>query len=122
MVSIEKYILKLPWEDGRQNTGYKKIKLLESKRFLFDVYLLYYSEETLIPRHTDKVDQGRHYRLNCTIKKAVIGGKFLLEAKPIFSWWRFVVFRPDLDTHCVSKIIKGYRVVLSIGWVKKQTK
>lgn len=112
------FINKLPWIDGRQGTGYKKIKLLESKKFLFDCYLLYFPEGSEIPPHRDPVPQGyKHYRLNIFLVKAIEGGIFLCK-NTIHSFSRFQLFRPDVEEHSVSKITKGYRLVLSIGWLR----
>jgi hypothetical protein len=116
---LEHWINKLNWDSGRQKSGYKKFKILESKRFLFDMYLLYYPQGSAISGHVDKVTHGNHYRLNFTIKKAKKGGVFLLAGKPIFRLGRIVIFRPDKQCHSVSQIQKGYRIVFSIGWVKK---
>jgi hypothetical protein len=116
---MEKVLQKLKWQAGRQNGSYKKIKLLESKLFAFDCYLLYYPVDSAISSHVDEVQLGNHYRLNIELKKAKEGGHFLLSGKPIFKFWRTVCFRPDKQFHSVSNIKKGYRLVLSIGWVRK---
>ncbi len=118
MSILEELVKKLPWEEGRQKTGYKKIKLLESERLNFDCYLLYYPEGSEIPQHFDKVESGRHYRMNIVLKKADVGGDFVCQ-DVIFSKYRTNIFRPDIAEHSVTKIEKGYRLVLSIGWLKE---
>ena len=114
---IEALIRKLPWQQGRQGTGYNKIRLFESRRLMCDCYLLYYPEGSEIPLHTDAVQAGKHYRLNLMLKKAKKGGEFICES-PIFKGWRVFLFRPDVSPHSVTKIESGYRVMLSVGWVR----
>lgn len=59
----------------------------------------------------------RHYRLNFVYWMSKKGGDFnMLEGKPIFQWWRFVLFRPDLYLHEVTPVEEGTRYILSIGW------
>jgi hypothetical protein len=108
----------LRWTKGRQKTGYDKMLLLGSYWPLpFDVYLLRFKEGTEIPPHTDKVESGEHYRINIIIKKAERGGDFVCET-PIYENRRIKYFRSDESEHAVTKIEKGIRYVLSIGWVK----
>jgi len=113
---LEKIIKNLPWKDGRQEMGYKKIKLFESQRLLCDCYLLYYPEGSQVQAHFDKVDFGKHYRLNIVIKKANEGGDFVCE-NPIWNRYRVNLFRPDISEHYVKKIKNGYRIVFSVGWI-----
>lgn len=99
-------------EKGRQNTGYWKLKLFSF--YFMDCYILYYPVNSYIPVHTDAVSKGKHYRLNCTIKKPEKGGNFIVE-KSIFRTKRFTLFRPDIYKHELTKIESGTRIVLSIG-------
>ncbi len=115
---LHNLLMKVKWTNGRQEGGYKIFRLFQSKKFRFDSYLLYYPEGSEIPSHIDKVEQGKHYRINVELIKAKTGGKFLLEGKPKFKWWRVVYFCPSDQTHSVTKINKGYRLVFSIGWIK----
>ena len=106
------------WEKGRQNTGYEKLLLLGSRWLvLFDVYLLKFGEGVSIPSHVDKVEKGRHFRINIILKKAKSGGDFICET-PIYESERIKFFRPDIVNHAVSKIEDGTRYVLSIGWIR----
>lgn len=114
---MEFLIKKFSWERGRQGTGYNKIRLFESQRFKCDGYLLYYPEGSEIPLHIDHVDTGRHFRLNIMLKKAQKGGDFICE-NPVFRGWRMFLFRPDISAHAVSRIERGWRLMLSIGWVR----
>jgi len=106
------------WERGRQNSGYDKMLICGALWPLkFDTYLLKFPEGSEILAHTDKVVSGKHYRLNIVIKNAKVGGEFICAA-PIFETKRIKFFRPDISEHQVTKIIKGNRYLLSIGWVK----
>jgi len=84
----------------------------------FDCYLLRFGEGAAIPAHTDRLDSGYHYRLNIIVKKAKQGGDFICQTC-IFETDRIKLFRPDLYEHAVSKVERGQRYVLSIGWVRK---
>jgi len=115
----------MKWEKGRQNSGYEKIKLLESQRFKFDVYLLRYRKGASIPPHYDPAPFGfAHHRLNIVLKRAKDGGNFFTLSHGIhrphkFMNNRIIFFRPDITSHMVSKVKRGARYVLSIGWLRK---
>ncbi|KPV94738.1 hypothetical protein AN214_03246 [Pseudoalteromonas sp. P1-9] len=108
------------WQRGRQNSGYDKMLLCGAVwPIKFDVYLLKFPTGSEIPAHTDKVASGKHYRLNIVLKKAQQGGEFIC-ASPIYDSERIKVFRPDACEHRVSKVIKGNRYILSIGWIRNK--
>lgn len=106
----------LKWEKGRQNSGYFKFKIIQSKILKLDIYLLKFPKNSFIKTHKDEVLKGKHFRLNIIIKKAKVGGIFYLEGKK--QKGRFHSFRPDIQKHSLSKIQDGTRYVLSIGWIK----
>ena len=107
----------LKWQKGRQGTGYDKILLAQNDKIIpFDCYLLRFPEGVSIPPHKDKVQRGKHYRLNMILKKSKSGGEFLAE-KSIINLPRIKLFRPDLYTHEVTTVKGGSRWVLSVGWV-----
>ncbi|WP_394176992.1 2OG-Fe(II) oxygenase family protein [Thalassotalea litorea] len=107
------------WERGRQKSGYDKMLLCGATwPITFDLYLLKFPLGSEIAPHTDKVDSGQHYRLNIVLKNADEGGVFSCE-NAIFQTRRIKLFRPDNSEHQVSKIKKGSRYLLSIGWVRK---
>lgn len=109
----------LRWRAGRQSSGYEKMLLVANPYVLpFDCYLLRYKPGSSVPRHTDPVDDKRHYRMNIVLRKAKAGGEFQCE-DPIYSGARLKLFRPDRSPHAVSPIEQGVRYVLSIGWVRK---
>jgi hypothetical protein len=102
------------WQHGRQKSGYDKMLLLWSKMPIpFDIYLIRYHEGSSIPPHTDKVQSGRHYRMNIILKKSKSGGEFVC-SKNIINTTRIKLFRPDLYEHSVTKVEGGSRYVLSI--------
>lgn len=101
------------WEQGRQNTNYWKLKIISW--WFFDLYLLMYPEGSFIPPHQDPVEGKKHYRLNIELMKAKEGGEFICRGG--YQWGRFILFRPDLYEHAVTRITKGKRYLLSLGWV-----
>ena len=109
------------WMEGRQGSGYFKKKLLESKLFKFDVYLLKYPVGSYINKHTDPVKGYKHYRLNISLNDKFLGGAPNVEGKCIIENNFFYCFRPDLYEHSVNRIEFGTRYVLSIGWLKRDT-
>lgn len=108
----------MKWEEGRQQTGYMKKCLINSKRFKFDVYLLKYPEGSYIPPHIDSaiIPFHEHHRLNIVLKNSSWGGDFRING--VVQHRPFHYFRPDLVEHSVDKVIMGTRWVLSIGWNK----
>lgn len=115
---IESLLKKLPWTPGRIGTGYNKLCLLQSRLFKCDAYLLYFPTGSEITPHTDEVEEGRHFRLNIMLRKAEQGGEFKCDC-PTYVGYRLFYFRPDLFEHSVTKIEEGYRLMLSVGWVRK---
>lgn len=106
------------WEQGRQQSGYDKMLLAGARWPLkFDLYLLKFPTGSEIPPHTDPVTESRHYRLNIVLKNAIEGGEFICK-DPIFETRRLKLFRPDVSEHQVTKIIKGQRLLLSLGWLR----
>lgn len=105
------------WKVGRQQSGYDKMLLLQSMWPLpFDIYLLRFRKGSEIGPHVDPVSFGRHYRLNIVLKQAGSGGEFVC-GSPIYASARIKLFRPDVCEHSVTRVEKGCRYLLSIGWV-----
>lgn len=104
------------WEKGRGGTGYYKLLLCRcAKVFKFDMYLIKFPCGSEITAHTDKLSKGNHFRFNFIIKKPEEGGEFTC-SNMILNTERVKLFRPDIYEHRVSKIIKGNRLVFSLGW------
>jgi hypothetical protein len=78
----------------------------------FDAYLLKYEAGMLLPTHKDPVKNGRHYRINITLR----GKGILFCEKVIFKLWCIYMFRPDLYEHSVFFPQKTLK--LSLGFVK----
>ena len=107
------------WQEGRQGTGYFKMLLLQSKRFLlFDVWLLKYPLGAFIPTHTDPIPNKRHFRLNIVLSKLpqTSNRKGFEATHVLFETQRMVLFRPDITPHSVLEVMERPRYVLSIGW------
>ena len=105
------------WIEGRQGSGYYKLKIFESKLLKMDCYILKYPEGSYIDVHKDPVPEPyEHHRLNVILKKAEKGGTFLLDY--VEQTGRIHKFRPDIQEHNLHRIEKGIRYVLSIGWLK----
>jgi hypothetical protein len=129
------------WSEGRQGTGYFKLKLFGLGKLL-DLYLLRYPVGAYIPSHRDPVPGRRHWRLNLMLKQARNGGSFHWSSHgcDMFpSWWgltmrhldsgrallilalpwnhyrRVMLFRSDLVEHGVLEVGVGTRWVLSLG-------
>jgi hypothetical protein len=106
------------WQKGRQQSGYEKMLLAGATwPIKFDLYLLRFPEGCEVPPHTDKVDSGKHYRLNIVLKQAKSGGEFICQT-PIYCSKRIKLFRPDLCEHAVTRVTSGNRYLLSIGWAR----
>jgi len=108
------------WKKGRQNSGYDKMLLAGSKRFLlpFDLYLLRFTKGAEVPLHKDPIKKGQHHRLNVVLKKATKGGEFVC-TEVIWQSERIKYFRSDIAEHAVTRVEKGTRYVLSLGWVRQ---
>jgi len=107
----------MKWELGRQNTGYKKKLLFQIKRPVkMDCYILKFEDGVGVTPHTDRVERGRHFRMNVTIGKPNSGAEFQCPNK-IIDWWRVVVFRPDIHQHALTPAKGGALYLLSLGWV-----
>lgn len=114
---MKKLLNMLPWREGRQDGGYKKLPILA--RFRFDSYLLYFPEGSVVKPHKDRVQSGfRHFRLNVTLRRPKAGGKFVCD-KVLLRLPRAVVFRPDVQEHSLTAVENGYLLLFSVGWLKK---
>lgn len=105
------------WQPGRQGTGYQKLKIAQGK--WWDCWLIYYRPGDGIGWHRDDVPDGKsHWRINIRL-----WGEDTFRAEPeychhpIYTFWRGVLFRPDLIPHRVEVSTKS-RLMLSIGWIR----
>jgi len=106
----------IPWEEGRQGKGYKRWCIFSSPNLEVDCYLLYMPTGSKVPPHTDPVTDRDHYRVNVILRQPESGGEFLGNA--IIKGQRLIYFRPDQVKHEVREVKEGYRLVLSVGWLK----
>lgn len=106
----------MKWQKGRQDeVEYFKFKLFSFKicKFGFDGYLLKYPTNTELPKHTDPVEKGKHYRVNITLWGKCI---FVCKGKHFYIGEFFHLFRPDLQEHALFTYTKTYK--LSLGFAK----
>ncbi len=102
----------MKWEQGRLGTGYRKMTLFMNE--LWDCHLIHCKQEALLHKHTDPVPGRKHFRLNVVLWPAAVGGKFRCAGAVTVG--PFTLFRPDIMPHEVTRVQRGNRVVLSIGW------
>ena len=114
---LRRLLARLPWQLGRQSSGYSKLALIISRRFLFDIYILKFPVGSYIDNHKDPVvDDFEHHRLNVILSPAIRGGKLVIKGQSQDG--KVHKFRPDKFLHKVTEIKEGTRYVLSIGWLK----
>ncbi len=103
----------LKWVPGRQGGDYQK-KLIFAFKIPFligmDMYVLKFAPGFLLPEHVDKVEKGKHYRLNIIFKG---DGEFRCD-KAIIRTKRVILFRPDKHLHSMQNG-NSERKVFSIG-------
>jgi hypothetical protein len=87
--------------------------LFRSKRI--NIYLVRYSAGHRIVRHVDMVAEGKLYKFNWVIVKPKAGGRFICDRSIFNLFGRFILFRPDLYEHEVSRIERGNRWLLSFA-------
>lgn len=117
MVKKPKSFFRKTWKPGRRGSGYKKLSF--TNRW-FDFHIIHYPVNSYLDWHTDPVEGKEHRRLNIVLWNATDGGWFFWQGGIDLNIGneRIIKFRPDIVPHTISKIRKGNRVVLSIGWVK----
>lgn len=87
--------------------------LFRSKRF--NVYLVRYPQGHSIMPHLDMMAEGRLYKFNWVLVKPREGGEFSCDKTVFNLFGRFILFRPDLYQHQVSRIERGQRWLLSFA-------
>jgi hypothetical protein len=123
------------WELGRLGTGYEKLALQHdefvealTQRALaailpsdaqlvgFDIFLLRYRPGDEAPEHLDPAAEGlAHVRLNALVSRGE-GGTLILDGRGLeLLEGDAVIFRPDLESHAVSPVQGGERLVFSVG-------
>jgi hypothetical protein len=138
LTELVKLAVREGWQSGRQGTGYGKLaleeralpalaKLLLAQSLLevgeppegyWDCYLLRYPVGTRVPPHVDPpLQEGLvHVRMNLLVAAADEGGSLLLAGDEVpLEPGDAVVFRPDRDVHEVTPVMRGERLVWSVG-------
>lgn len=87
--------------------------LFRSRRF--SISLVRYSQGHNIMPHLDMIAEGRLYKFNWVLVKPKEGGEFICDRTLFNLFGRFILFRPDLYQHQVSKIERGQRWLLSFA-------
>lgn len=106
----------MKWQKGRQDTvEYFKFKLFSFKvgRFGFDGYLLKYPALTHLLPHLDEVQDGKHYRMNITLRG---NNMFICQGKHFHIKEFIHIFRPDIQRHGLLVATETYK--LSLGFAK----
>lgn len=101
------------WVEGRQNSGYYKMKLFICKWLRMDCYLLKFDKGVKVPWHVDPAKTGKHFRLNITLYGCA---SVLTEHKPQINSKRLMLFRPDINRHMMERA-EAPIYMLSIGKV-----
>lgn len=91
-----------------------KTRILFRSRYL-NIYLVRYSAGHRIMPHVDMVSEGQLYKFNWVVVKPESGGEFICEKNIFNLFGRFILFRPDLYEHQVSRIEHGNRWLLSFA-------
>lgn len=104
------------WEGGRQAGGYEKMQLAKGPRF--DLFMIRYRCGASVAPHVDPAPPGwRHFRANLMLRAPRRGGRLALD-KAIYAGRRLTIFRPDQNTHWVTTVEEGSRLMLSLGWLR----
>ena len=85
------------WKNGRQGGNYQTVQFWSF--WHTDCYLIR-CKDTKIAPHYDKVEGKRHFRLNITLWG---DDKFHSKEKALFKFWRFCLFRPDINLHWTNR-------------------
>ena len=123
------------WTRGRQGTGYEVLYVKDDPDFsgliqraifhlgpyfedFYDAYLIRYQEGDFIPLHKDEAAffGKRHHRINAMVTCADAGGDLYIDGKLIeFPLGAAVDFLPDEEEHEVTPVVRGRRLLLSVG-------
>ena len=98
-------------------TNVKTRILFRSRRL--NIYLVRYSQGHSILPHLDMVSAGRLFKFNWVLIKPEAGGEFICERTLFNLFGRFILFRPDLYQHQVSRIERGQRWLLSFEFARE---
>lgn len=118
---------------GRQETGYDKTPVpkdlfinlknrsLEALGLTanssYDCYIVRYIEGAFIPPHLDDAPLAtQHHRINALIQRANKGGELFINNEAVsLALGDAYIFRPDTEIHEVYPVIKGTRLIWTLG-------
>jgi hypothetical protein len=127
------------YEEGRQQTGYEKLALVDDafssslrakcisalsaatghdiSNHAYDCYVLRYKAGTYNPLHKDDAPFGAsHWRINVLLQAPLLGGKLWVDGAYVpMEPGDALAFRPDLLAHAVDYINSGTRLLLTVG-------
>lgn len=112
------------WRSGYRATGYEKMRIASGTWPVpWDLILLRMNEGVELPPHRDvvrgKFAIGPQMRINILLKAAKKGGEFFCEG-PHKRWFnRIFLFRADTNTHGVTKVDEGTRVIAVLNYTRK---
>ena len=144
LLELYLYSCNAHYEPGRQGTGYEKSAVPQivthttksvatvrmavfQKRALgllglslmdgFDCYFVRYPEGSHIPLHLDDAPLAQeHHRVNVLLHAPEAGGEHFVDGRPVsLSAGDAYVFRPDLEQHEVKSVLRGERLIWTLG-------
>lgn len=104
----------MKWVAGQLGSGYEKLTLLKFP--CLDMHLIRFPKGSHIDPHVDPAPKGRQWRMNVVLKVCEQGGDFVCP-NAFVNWRRLKIFRPDVQTHEVTRVTEGDRLVLTVGAV-----
>ena len=114
-------MFKLPWKEGRQNSGYYKLKIFSSEWLRCDFYLLKFPRGVAVPTHTEPVEFGMvHHRINLHFGGPNYPGQRLYVLGKHRRFWRITYLRPDTYSHGLPAQ-SNTTYMFSFGWLRPLT-
>jgi hypothetical protein len=83
-------------------------------------YFIFYPPLTLMHPHKDRQPEGEHWRLGLVLKQRCEGGTLVLSGKRIeLKEGDAYLFRADTVEHSITRVTAGYRLIMSLGMVRR---
>lgn len=111
------------WRAGFRETGYEKMRVASGTWPVpWDLILLRMREGVELPPHKDvvrgKFATGAQMRINVLLRAAKRGGEFFCEGPHTRILNRIYLFRADTQTHGVTKVESGTRIIAVVNYVR----
>jgi hypothetical protein len=124
IVPLLKLYREWKWRSGYRATGYEKMRLASGTWPVpWDLILLRMKEGVELPAHRDvvrgKFATGPQMRVNVLLKAAKRGGEFFCEGQHRRILNRIFLFRADTNTHGVTKVEEGERIIAVLNYTRK---